>query len=251
MDTLPGIDKFAADVLALGLRPGVALLVHSSLRSLGPVPGGAEGVIQGLLQALGPRGTLLMPALSYETVRASSPVFDVRTTPSCVGALTEFFRTRPGTLRSVHPTHSVCGIGRQAQDLLADHILSITPCGQYSPFFRLPQVNGQILFLGCGLRPNTSMHAIEELVEPPYLYGDPVRYQVTQADGSQTEMQVRRHNFRGYAQRYDRLEAVMPTGLRKGRVLQAECYLVDTDLMWPAALQALKQDPFYFVEQTA
>jgi aminoglycoside 3-N-acetyltransferase len=242
------IEQLSSDLLELGVRPGVALLVHSSLRSLGPVPGKAEGVVQGLLDALGPRGTLLMPALSYETVHADSPVFDVRATPSCVGGLTEYFRTREGTLRSVHPTHSVSGIGRQAEDLLSDHALSVTPCGPYSPFFRLPQVNGQILFAGCGLRPNTSMHGVEELVEPPYLFGGHITYQIILSDGSAAEMTVRRHNFKGWAQRYDRLEEVMPSGLRKGRVLEAECYLVDADLMWPAALEALKQDPLFFVE---
>ena len=115
-----------------GRPPGAALLVHSSLRSLGPLDGGAEMVVQSLLEALGPQGTLLMPALSYRTVGPQSPVFNVTTTPSCVGALPEYFRTRPGTLRSVHPTHSASGLGPQAQDLLGEHIRSTTPCGPYS-----------------------------------------------------------------------------------------------------------------------
>jgi len=81
--------------------------VHTSLRSLGKVPGGAETVVRGLLYALGENGTLLTPALSYASVGVNNPVFDVLHTPSCVGALPEYFRTRPGTIRSVHPTHSV------------------------------------------------------------------------------------------------------------------------------------------------
>jgi aminoglycoside 3-N-acetyltransferase len=249
MTIMNPIQTIASDLLALGVRPGVALLVHSSLRSLGPVPGGAETVVRGLLEGLGPRGTLLMPALSYESVGPTNAVFDVRSTPSCVGALPEYFRTRPGTVRSVHPTHSMCGVGRQVQDLLNDHALSITPCGQYSPFYRLPHINGQILFLGCGLNPNTSMHAIEELVEPPYLYGDPITYQVIMADNSELQMSVRSHNFKGWAQRYDRLEVVMRRGLRTGKLLQADCHLVDSEEMWPAALEALKKDPLYFVEK--
>ena len=112
------ISYLVQDLLALGVRPGGALLVHASLRALGPLPpGGAEDVIRGLLEALGPDGTLLMPALSYASVSPRSPVFDVLVTPSCVGALPEFFRTRPGTLRSVHPTHSVCALGRLAAEL--------------------------------------------------------------------------------------------------------------------------------------
>ncbi len=239
------------DLLALGVRPGGVLLVHSSLRSLGPLPGGAESAIRALLAALGPDGTLLMPALSYATVRSNRPIFDARQTPSCVGALTEFFRTRPGTQRSIHPTHSVCGVGPLAGELLGAHERDTTPCGPNSPFARLPGVNGQILFLGCGLRPNTSMHAIEERVEPPYLFGEPLEYQIHRADGSTGTMRVRRHNFQGWEQRYDRLQSVLAEpDLRQGQVLQAACYLVEAAAMWPAALAALRADPLYFVDFT-
>jgi aminoglycoside 3-N-acetyltransferase len=239
-------------LLELGVQPGGVLLVHSSLRSLGPrisrANQGAEIVTRALLDALGASGTLLMPALSYETVNRDNPRFDVRRTPACIGALQEYFRTRPGTLRSVHPTHSVCGVGRQAAGLLADHQLDTTPCGPRSPFAKLPRTGGQLLFIGCGLRPNTSMHAVEEQVEPPYLYDGLVEYQVTLADGSQASMTVRRHNFKGWAQRYDRLAQVQQHGLRKGTLLQAECWLVDAAEMVRAALNALRADPLFFVE---
>ena len=238
--------------LDLGVRPGGVLLVHASLRSLGPVEGGAETVVVSLLEALGPQGTLLMPALSYASVGPRSPVFDVTATPSCVGALPEYFRTRPGTTRSVHPTHSMSGAGPRVQELFSEHIRSTTPCGPYSPFAKLPQVNGQILFLGCGLRPNTSMHAVEERIVPIYLFDDEVDYQIILADGSQSRMVVRNHNFQGWGQRYDRIAQYLSApALRQGNVLQANCYLVETPAMWAAALEALHKDPLCFVERRA
>ncbi len=236
--------------LDLGVRQGGVLLVHSSLRSLGPLDGGAETVVQSLLEALGPQGTLLMPALSYRTVGPKSPVFNVLTTSSCVGALPEYFRTRPGTIRSVHPTHSVSGVGPLVKDLLGEHMRSTTPCGPYSPFARLPEAGGQILFLGCGLHPNTSMHAVEEKVEPVYLYGDQVDYRVILADRSQHRMRVRSHSFEGWSQRYDRLaQHLSAPALRQGNVLSANCYLVEASSMWTAALAALHEDPLCFVER--
>jgi aminoglycoside 3-N-acetyltransferase len=250
--TLPSAASLTDDLLALGVRPGGVLLVHSSLRSLGPLPDGAETAVQGLLETLGPQGSLLMPALSYASVGAGTPFFDARATLSCVGALPEYFRTRPGTLRSVHPTHSVSGVGRLANDLLDEQIRSTTPCGPCSPFAKLPEVNGQILFLGCGLRPNTSMHAIEERVEPPYLYGEVIEYQVTLADGSRQTMRVRSHNFKGWVQRYDRVSQVLAAPeLRQGKVLQADCWLVEAAALWPAALGAYRQNPLYFVDPQA
>jgi len=237
------------DLHALGVRSGGVLLIHASLRALRPVPGGAETLVQGLLDALGPDGTLLMPALSYARVTPEQPLFDVRFTPSNVGALPEYFRTRPGTLRSVHPTHSLCAVGRLAGALLERHIEDRTPCGPRSPLHLLPECNGQILMLGCGLRPNTSMHAIEEMVAPPYLFGDTLTYRLIGWDWDMTEAVYRMHGFRGWQQRYDRVADVLETPhLRRGRVLAADVHLIEASAMWEAALAALRRDPFYFVE---
>jgi len=235
----------------LGVRPGGVLLVHSSLRSLGPLQGGAEAVILGLLEALGPQGTLLLPALSYASVGPDTPFFDLRHTPSCIGALPEVFRTRPGTLRSIHPTHSVCAAGRRAAELLTGHELDTTPVGPHSPFARLPGLDGQILFIGCGLRPNTSLHGVEEQVVPPYLFAASSTYTIRLEPGQELRMTVRNHNFAGWAQRYDRVAGLLgQPALRQGKVLQASCHLVEASALWPAAFQALRQDPLYFVEPT-
>jgi aminoglycoside 3-N-acetyltransferase len=247
---IPSHKKLSEDLRVLGIREEGVLMVHSSLRSLGKVEGRAETVIQALFNVLDKRGTLLLPALSYETVNLAHPYFDIRKTPSCVGALSEYFRQREGTLRSIHPTHSVCGTGAQAHELLSGHENDTTPCGPNSPFHKLPHYNGQILFLGCGLRPNTSMHAIEELSKPPYLYGDILAYEITAADGRVFNIPIRRHNFSGYTQRYDRLAQVLAkNGWRRGKVLDADCYLVEAAAMWPAVHQKLQEDPLFFVDQ--
>jgi aminoglycoside 3-N-acetyltransferase len=242
-------DRIASDLLKAGLRCGGAALVHSSLSSLGHVPGGAETVIRALLDALGPDGTLLLPALSYEHANARSPFFDVDHTPSNVGLIPETFRTRPGTLRSVCPTHSVCGAGPRAQELLGEHHLDDTPCGPRSPFRKLRDAGGQVVFLGCGLRPNTSMHAIEEIAQPPYLFGPLVTYQVTLPTGERVNQNCRSHNFKGWGQRYDRIGPLLKDGgLHTGMVLAAYVYVLDCQPMWEQALAAYARDPLYFVE---
>jgi aminoglycoside 3-N-acetyltransferase len=190
-----------------------------------------------------------MPALSYEHVTSDHPHFDVNKTPSNVGALPEFFRLRSGTQRSVHPTHSVCAVGRLASQVLEHHMDDSTPCGSNSPFHTLPEYDGQILMLGCGLEPNTSMHAIEELIEPPYLYNPPMEYHLTLADGTKITKIYRSHGFHGWQQRYERVEDIMRAGLRRGRVLEAECYLIEAKSLWESTLTALRNDPLYFVSR--
>ncbi len=242
--------RIAEGARAGGVRPGGVLLVHSSLSALGYVPGGAETVIQGLLRVLGPDGTLLLPALSYEHVTAERPIFDVRHTSSNVGAIPEYFRTRAGTRRSVHPTHSVCGIGPLRDALLTDHHLDTTPCGPHSPFHRLPQYDGQILMLGCGLCPNTSMHAIEEIAEAPYVFGRRVTYTVIFADGHKEDIPHRRHGFYRWIQRYDRVADVLKTpDLKRGGILEASVHLIEASALRETVLDILKEDPYYFVEQ--
>jgi aminoglycoside 3-N-acetyltransferase len=244
------VRRMAQDLAALSVRKAGILLVHSSLKSLGPLPDGPETAVEGLVEAFGNDGTLLMPAFSYETVKAENPNFDTLNTPSCVGALPEFFRKRRGTMRSIHPTHSVCGIGPGAGQMLGGHSKDVTPCGKNSPFFKLKEEAGQILFIGCGLKPNTSMHAVEELVEPPYLYDGWVDYRIKLADGRETAMRVRSHGFSGWRQRYDRIEAVMGgEGISTGKVLSANCFLLEASVFWQKAYDTLKGDPLYFIDR--
>lgn len=238
------------DLRRLGLRSGGVVLVHSSLKSLGHVPGGPETVIRGLLAALGPQGTLLIPALSFRTVNKDNPVFDVRHTPSCIGAIPEHFRTRAGTVRSIQPTHSVCGVGARTEELLGEHHRDATTCGPHSPFRKLRDVGGQILMLGCGLKPNTSMHGVEELVEPPYLFGPPVMYRIVLTDGQQMHHTCRSHGFDGYAQRYDRVGNVNhDDDLRAGKVMEASAHLIEARAMWDRAREAMEGNPLYFVDR--
>jgi len=242
--------QMAGELCAAGVQSGGVLLVHSSLRSLGHVPGGAPTVIAGLRQALGATGTLLMPALSYAAVTPEQPHFDLALTPSNVGNIAETFRSQPGVLRSLHPTHSVCAIGPAAAALLGAHSQDTTPCGPHSPFHLLPQHSGQILMLGCGLAPNTSFHAIEELVVPPYLFDAPIVYEIVDGDGVRTAKRYLPHNFAGYVQRYERIGALLRApALRTGRVLAATVYLLDAAALWATALDALRRDPLAFVEQ--
>lgn len=244
------IKRFSNDLLDLGVRPGGLLLVHSSLKSLGRVPDGEETVIRGLLATLGECGTLLMPALTYASVRPNRPIFDVRKTRSCVGAIPEYFRLRKGTRRSFHPTHSVCGIGPLVDELFPPHKDDTTPCGQNSPFHRLPEFNGQIIMLGCGLRPNTSMHAIEEVAQAPYLLNPPITYTLTDEDGSTFQKQYSPHNFHGWMQRYDRVADILAEpALRCGKVVEAGAHLIEARELWDQVLFHIKQEPYFFVEK--
>jgi aminoglycoside 3-N-acetyltransferase len=153
--------------------------------------------------------------------------------------------------RSVHPTHSVCGQGPHAAELLGAHDLDRTPAGPHSPYHRLSQIGGQIVMLGCGLGPNTSMHGVEEQVEPPYLFMDqPVTYELHDADGRKRTVSHRVHDFKGWQQRYDRVDQVLSRDeLRKGRVLSADVWVIDAAALWRKAAAKLREEPLFFVDR--
>lgn len=251
---MPRVNKtLLSDLLSLGVRRGGHLLVHSSYRALG-LTEGPETVIDTLLHALGADGTLLMPTLSYDTVNEDQPFFDIRQTPSCVGIIPETFRRRAGVRRSLCPTHSVTACGRDAAIMTAEHLLDDTPVGPHSPFRKLKDMGGQILFIGCGLMPNTSMHGVEELVNPPYLFAPGhVNYNCVDENANIQKLRIRRHLFtldgRAVVQRYDRVSDVL-TGdaLLYGRVLAADSFLLDAERLWRTAETVLREDPLYFVD---
>ena len=91
----------------LGIRPGDVVYAHSSLSAFGYVDGGADAVVDALLAAAGPEGTVALPAFTWERNHAKAVVvFDVANDPSEAGRITEVFRRRPSAVRNEHVCHS-------------------------------------------------------------------------------------------------------------------------------------------------
>lgn len=154
----------------VGVQLGDTLLVHSSLEPFAGFSGKPMDVIESLEEAIGSTGTLLMPTLPFTgsaVEYVSQPrTFDVKKTPSRMGLLTELFRRAPGVVRSVHPTHSAAIWGTCAREIADRHYEAGTPCGRQTPYGRLLDRGGKILFLGTDISVMTFYHTVEELLEP-------------------------------------------------------------------------------------
>lgn len=163
------LERFLA---GLGVRSGRILFVHVSFGALGYFRSGPGGLIDLLLRLLGPEGTLAMPSFPFTgsmvAYAGTDPVFDVRHTPSRLGVVTEAFRAWPGVRRSLHPTHSVCALGREATGLVAGHDECASPCGSGSPFDRLVDLDGWILRLGTSVL--TLGHWLQDRFRVPGIY---------------------------------------------------------------------------------
>ena len=150
-------DALLASLRGLGLREKDVVLVHSSFDRFAGFTGKPTDAIDALQRAVGPAGAVLMPTIPFTGTAVAyvqeQPVFDVRRTPSRMGILSELFRRMPGVLRSVHPTHSVAAWGEPARALIADHHRAETPCGRGTPYHRLIEGDGRLLFLSDPPRP--------------------------------------------------------------------------------------------------
>ena len=248
--------QLAEDLFSLGIHPGDTVVMHSSFKSLGGIEGGAQAFFEGFMELLGAEGTLVLPAFSYRSVTREAPEFDVRTTPSCVGYLPEYFRTQvKGVIRSLHPTHSCCAVGAKAAYLTEAHAMDRTPVGPHSPLTRLPKVNGKILILGSHPDHNTTIHGVEETAEPSYLFdrSAPIIYKVRDASGAEREVTHLRHGFvrkdEVYEQRYSRIIKLLSGNeISFGKVLDADCVLMDAQAVWKKWHEALLKDPYFFVD---
>ena len=176
------IDALTDDLATLGVKPGGLVMVHASLRRIGPVERRAEGVVAALDRAVGPGGTVLMvlgarddwawvndrPEAERAALLEGSPPFDAWTTPASpdVGTLAEVFRRAPGTRVSDHPE------GRfAARGLLDRHLLLDVPWDDYfgpgSPLERLVDAGGAVLRLGADPNTVTLFHYAEYLADVP------------------------------------------------------------------------------------
>lgn len=175
-------DLIASDLRSLGLRSGQDLLIHCSMRRLGPVAGGAATLLAAIRDVTGPAATLVVPthtswnSLTSPSFRAATagldassrasyiadmPGFDPVSTPSAgMGAFAEHIRTAPGARRSAHPQTSFAALGPSAASAMSGHDLDCH-LGERSPLGWLYHAGGAIALIGVGYSVCTAFHLAE------------------------------------------------------------------------------------------
>jgi aminoglycoside 3-N-acetyltransferase len=233
-----------------GIKTGDAVMVHSALSKIGYVENGANALIDALLNVVGTDGTLIMPAFpavgyNYDYLK-SDPVFDLNHTPSKMGIVTETFRKRSGAVRSLHPTDSVSAFGKQAEYLVKDHFGKLTPYNQFSPFYRLSELNGKILMIGVKLDSLTNLHTLEDAVPDfkfPVYHDTLFTARLIDASGKELSMQTKAHNPVYSKKR--QCNALMPHFEKSGflkhfKLGLADCMLIEAGTMHQWMLENYK-----------
>lgn len=231
-------DKILYSLQLAGVVPGDVLLVHSSLSSIGHVEGGAGAVVDALIEAVGPEGTVAVSTLSL------THPFDPENTKSTVGLISETLRHRPNAIRSLHPIHSIAAIGARAEELCRDHDKAATGCGFGTPYIKLRDMGGKILLLGVDMNRNTTLHAIEDLMNSHYLetlvaeapvYSDEETITITKFPPGHRDFL----KFTPYLRRSG--------ALLHGKIGNAVFQLIDVRKMFGLGLSLVADDPMFFM----
>lgn len=252
-------EKVTAAVLVdgwrrVGVYPGMNLVVHSSLSSLGQVEGGASTVVESLRAAVGPTGTVVVPAFTRQVadpdpLEAGVPTAVVRERraavltfrrdlPSSMGAIPEALRSLPDSVRSPHPQASVAAIGANAAEIVKHQPFGFA-LGRDSPFGRLHDLGGHILLIGVGHNRNTFLHHAETLTPNPRLK---VRRFPHVVDGERVwieALDVGNDNDTHFPLVGREFE--VHAGIREVMVGAAACRLIPTETFVPFAVRRLTE----------
>ena len=179
---MTGTADLVRDLRSLGLCAGDLVMVHASLKAVGPVRGGAAALVDALIASVAPAGTI-MAYVSWdrspyeETLngarlscgeRHSWPAFDPATAGTFrgFGLLNAYLCQVPGAVRSGHPDASMVAIGPTARAVIGEHRLG-QAFGLGSPLERLVAMRGRVLSLGAPPDACTVLHYAEAIADIP------------------------------------------------------------------------------------
>jgi len=198
---LRSTEQLIADLEAAGVKRGDHLMVHASLSKIGFLEHGAQTLVDALKKCVGYEGIILMPtspiaSLQFDYVR-QNPTFDVMNTPSAMGAVSEYFRKSERVTRSLHPTEAVAAWGENSNDYIKDHAQKETPYHWDSPYGKLIQKKGKILYIGVKLsNAGTHLHTLEDAFDVGVpVYSDEVfNLKVITEDKAELWVKTKVHN---------------------------------------------------------
>lgn len=246
------VNQLVDNLNAIGIVEGDTLLVHSSLSKIGYLENGPQTFIDALMKVIGETGNLLMPTSPNNVYQLNyiqnTPFFDVLNSPSKTGAITECFRKMDGVVRSLHPTEPVSAFGPLAEYFTKDHFNQLTPYNKNSPFYRVGEKKGKILYVGVTLSmAGTSLHTLEDAIEAfkfPIYYPNIFNFEVIDDNAVSHKVKTKVHNPEWSKQRKcdDLIPMFEQEGvLEKVKIGEANTLLVDAHGFFDSMLKNYKE----------
>ena len=141
---------------------GKPVIVHTSLKAIGEIEGGAKTLFSCLIEFFtSQNGLLCIPTHTWE-----SGVLDLRKSESCIGVLPCIAAEHKDAVRTLHPTHSMAVFGdkQRAIDFCKGEEKVDTPTSPDGCYGKIYREGGYVLLIGVGQEKNTFLHCVEEML---------------------------------------------------------------------------------------
>lgn len=159
-------EELKEQLLQMGLKSADTVVIHTSMRAIGEVEGGPEGLIDAFCEYLND-GLFVVPTHTWDNVTPENPYYDVRISVPNIGLIPRTAAFRKDGVRSLHPTHSVWAWGKDAADYVAGEENALSPTPKDFCWDKLADRHAKILLIGVGNEKNTFIHSVEERVSLP------------------------------------------------------------------------------------
>ncbi len=239
------------DIINLGIKPYDKIAVHSSMKKIGETEGGGDTVLDALCDYLGAEGLLMLPCHTWGNIEEYGNIFH-QDMPSNLGLLPNLFRVRNGVHRSLHPTHSVCAFGQNAEEFVQGELGSRSYCSPKSCYKKLMDMGGKILLMGVTLTKNTFFHGIEEWITDNHDWFEetPKLFRVRLENGDLVDNPVYFTKM-DTSEYFDKaMDLVLGEASTKvGKIGNADCILMDCQKIYPIIKKKLLENPRFFMTE--
>lgn len=251
-----------AQIDNIPIPKGVPIIMHTSLRSIGKIEGGAETLLDLLIDKIvGDGGLLIIPTHTWSNLGKDVPTLDLTKRESNLGAFPNVALRDPRGYRTENPSHSAVIFGDRAwAKRLADNESSVeTPVAPDSIYGRLYDEGGYVLLVGVTLNKNTYLHSVEEALGfPNRMLDDFTDVSVKYPDGSITERKIRlfdnsvhgdvSHKYDIYEPIFREAGAIKDSLIGEAPVMLCSCRIM-RDSLSAFARSINEPDPIIYLER--
>ena len=238
-------DELISGFKRIGLTNGDVLLVHSSFKSFGGVEGGPQTVIDALISVLGDEGTLIVPRFNFDFSTYGTP-WDVRSTPSHMGIISEFVRKDSRSRKVFHPIYPFSIIGKHADELIKHRYKG--GYGKDSIFNQLRVLDAKIIQIDKVYKSTTIIHHVEEILKVDYKYYKDFTGYVIDEDGKKYK-----DTFNLYVRDWEKgfVTDVLPIGkilehegvMKIDKIGDATVWYMKAEDVFQCTVNAIKKNP--------
>lgn len=231
-------NDFEKKLIELGLKKGDTVIVHASWRAFIGYEGSPKDIIDSIIKIIGIDGTLLMPSFTI-----NKNIFDYNDISSA-GVIAEIFRKEYSSNRSLDSNFSMTAFGKNANDLLREHVRSVYCFDEFSPYSKAIQSNAKVLLLGLGRNPHkiTLFHCITyELKNIVDCYTDVYTLKrsviLYDKDGNKIKKDIvdRQRKYQNNKRKFKKLFKMFVSKNNYSRLNKMDMYLFDSNNLYTSA----------------